>query len=231
MSNLFENVPNPTPTLITWDGQGQKKYELGVDHGVMCRKQTADAIAAWNGLTNVTENPSGAEATDFYADNILYATILSAEKMGLTIECYTYPTEFNGCLGLKQVGPSGTYGFIGQQTHEPFDFSWRSKQGDDQNGVKAEGILHIAYGCKAKPSSKAYATIGETPEPATMSYEVTCTPIQDTIGGAVYNTAVFTLDLDSLTSTQLTAINNLMYATTVTGGLPLPSAIIAALGS
>lgn len=218
-------------SLITWDGLGQKRYELGVSNGAWFPVASGDGtVVAWNGLTNVTENPSGAEPSKYYADNILYATVLSGESYGITVECYTYPEVFNASLGMADVATAGKsyHAYIGQQLHGKFGFAWISKSGDDQSGVKEHGNLHIAYGCTAKPSSKSYATIGENPEPATMSFEISCEPVNDTIGGVAKNTASFSVDLDALTAAQRTAVMTAVFDSTV-AVVPMPSAIIAAI--
>ena len=160
---------------LEWDAPGKHLYETGVDRGVLYVKGLSgyNAGKAWNGLTTVTESPSGAEVTAIYADNIKYLNLMSAEDFGATIEAYTYPDEFAECDGSASpvVGMS-----IGQQPRKQFAFSYRTKIGNDETselGYK----LHIIYNCLASPSERAYATVNDSPEAISMSWEVSTTPV------------------------------------------------------
>ena len=153
---------------ILWDQVGERFFETGVDHGVLYRPVGGLYTTgfAWNGLISVTESPSGAEASPFYADNIKYLNLMSAEDFNATLEAYTYPDEFAECDGSAQP-KVGVY--VGQQPRKPFGLSYRSKLGNDVDpelGYK----LHLVYGALASPSEKAYTTVNETPEPIALSW-------------------------------------------------------------
>lgn len=161
----------------TWDGVGEKKFEAGVDRGMLFVTDAAGAYGAgvpWNGLTAVNESPSGAEENKYYADNIKYATILSAEDFGFTIEAYQSPEEFDVCDGTATIAPGVT---ISQQARKTFGFSWRTGIGSDTVDLGSDYIIHIAYGCKAQPSEKSRGTVNESPEPTGFSWTVATTPV------------------------------------------------------
>lgn len=163
---------------LVWDADGTRRYEAGVDKGVlfpMTDKGTYEAGVAWNGLINVNETPSGGETTKNYADNMVYAEMESDEEYGLSIECYTYPDAFEECQGEVEVAKGV---IAGQQRHKKFGFSWRSLIGDDLKGTDAGYKIHLAYGCKAGVAEKDHATINENVEAGTFSYEVTTTKVQ-----------------------------------------------------
>lgn len=164
--------------LLHWDGVGEKIYEAGVDRGVLFPTTTGGAYGAgvaWNGLTAVNENPSGAEENKHYADNIKYASILSAEDFGFTIEAFTSPKEFDACDGTADLATGVS---ISQQSRKPFGFSYRTQLASDVADIGEGGaIIHLVYGCKASPSGKDRSTINESPEPTTFSWEVTTTPV------------------------------------------------------
>jgi hypothetical protein len=166
---------------ITWDASGERLYETGVKNGVLYvydkDKKAYGTGVAWNGLTAVTESPSGAEATALYADDIKYLNLMSAEEFGCTIEAYTYPTEFEACDGSASLADGVS---IGQQTRNTFAFSYKTVVGNDTNGADYGYKLHIVYGCLAAPSEKAYATINDSPEAITFSWEVSTTPVEVT---------------------------------------------------
>lgn len=161
---------------LVWDAEGTKTYETGVDHGVLYVMGSGgyDKGVAWNGLTGVTESPSGAEATPLWADNVKYLSMESAEEFGATIEAYTYPVEFDACNGAASLGTGVT---IGQQGRKTFAFSYRTINGNDTEGDAYGYKLHIIYGAKAAPSEKAYATKSDSPEAITFSWEITTTPV------------------------------------------------------
>lgn len=169
-------------TALTWDKTGERYYETGVDHGVLYvydkTKSKYGAGVAWNGLTTVTESPSGAEPTPLYADNIKYLNLMSVEEFGGTIEAYTYPDEFAMCDGsavyLKDGAATGLA--VSQQPRAMFGFAYRTRVGNDvdydQHGYK----IHIVWGAMAQPSERAYATVNESPEAITFSWTFTTTP-------------------------------------------------------
>lgn len=161
---------------IIWDKAGERFYETGVDHGVLyvANGDTYKPGVAWNGLTSVSESPSGAESNPQYADNIKYVDLISAEEFGATIEAFTYPPEFEPCNGAATPSKGVT---IGQQRRVPFAFSYRTLIGNDTESTDAGYKLHIVYGCQAAPSEKAYNTINDSPEAITFSWEITTTPV------------------------------------------------------
>ncbi|OFW79484.1 MAG: hypothetical protein A2201_03270, partial [Alicyclobacillus sp. RIFOXYA1_FULL_53_8] len=164
--------------LIVWDDVGEKIYETGVDHGVLYVQDpvlgTYPVGVAWNGLTAVTESPSGAEANPQFADNIKYLNLLSAEEFGATIEAFTYPDEFGVCDGSAEPEPGV---FIGQQNRTAFGLCYRTIIGNDVSGQAFGYKLHLIYGCMVSPSEKGYQTINESPEAITFSWEMTTTPV------------------------------------------------------
>ena len=161
---------------IIWDQTGERLYETGVNHGVLYIP--TDGVyskgVAWNGLTAVTESPSGAEATPLYADDIKYLNLVSAEDFGCTIEAYTYPKEFAECDGSASIAKGVK---IGQQTRKVFGLSYRTVVGNDVDSNGHGYKLHLIYGCLASPSEKSYSTINDSPEAITFSWEVTSTPV------------------------------------------------------
>ena len=164
-------------TALVWDQVGERLYETGVDHGVLYipdAEGNYDEGYAWNGLTTVTESPSGAEATAQYADNIKYLNLISAEEFGATIEAFTYPDEFAQCDGTA-VPEAGV--MVGQQGRRIFGLAYRTQLGNDIDGTDHGYKLHLIYGAQAAPSEKAYATINDSPEAITFSWEVTTTPV------------------------------------------------------
>lgn len=197
------------PSRFKWDDTGAKKFEYGVDQGVLYYQQTVGQTTTWkgvvwNGLTNVTESPEGAEPTDIYADNIKYASLLSAENFKATIECLTYPDEFEACLGYAEV----VAGVVAsQQPHKGFAFCYRTKYGNDLN-QEAGYKIHIIYGCVASPSERSNATLNESPETITFSFEVTATP-QPVTG--LQPTAHIIIDCGKLTANQRTAVEAALY--------------------
>lgn len=210
---------------LTWDATGSRLYETGVDHGVLYLLNSQGAYAngvAWNGLTAVTESPSGAEANPQYADNIKYLNLLSAEEFGCTIEAFTYPDAFAQCDGT--ASPSAGVS-IGQQTRKTFGFSYRTKLGNDIDGSDYGYKLHLIYGALAAPSEKAYATVNDSPEALTFSWDVTTTPV-DVPG--YKPTAQLTIDSTKVDALDLAALEELLYGTAnTTAELPLPAEVIA----
>lgn len=211
--------------VLTWDATGSRLYETGVDHGVLYLLNSQGAYAngvAWNGLTAVTESPSGAEANPQYADNIKYLNLLSAEEFGCTIEAFTYPDAFAQCDGT--ASPSAGVS-IGQQTRKTFGFAYRTKLGNDLEGSDHGYKLHLIYGALAAPSEKAYATVNDSPEALTFSWEVTTTPV-DVPG--YKPTAQLTIDSTKVDALALAELEGLLYGTvTDPAELPLPAEVIA----
>ena len=163
---------------LVWDKTGERRIETGVDH---CALYVYDATqkkygvgVAWNGITAVSEKPEGAEATDLYADNIQYLTLLSAEKLKATIEAYTYPEEFEQCDGSATLSTGVK---IGQQERKTFGLVYRTKIGDDVAGQDKGYKLHIVYGCKASPSEKGYKTVNDSPEAISFSWDISTTAV------------------------------------------------------
>lgn len=220
---------------IVWDKTGERFYETGVDHGVLYPVQTGGLYnkgVAWNGLTSVSESPSGAESTAIYADNIKYLNLLSAEEFGATIEAYTYPDEFAECDGSATPTPGLT---IGQQSRKTFGLCYRTMIGNDVDGQEHGYKLHLIYGCQASPSEKGYQTINDSPEAITFSWEITTTPVNVTGYKA---TACLTIDSTKVDSTKLAALEEVLYGKDgspepTTGGvdprLPLPDEVIEML--
>ena len=222
-------------TKIVWDGQGQRKYETGVDHGVLYpigSDGTYPKGVAWNGLTAVTESPSGAEATAQYADNIKYLNLVSAEEFGATVEAFTYPAEFGECDGSAEI-LEGVY--IGQQSRKVFGLAYRTVVGNDVEGVDHGYKLHLIYGALAAPSEKNFATINDSPEAIAFSWEVTTTPVNVTGHKA---TASLTIDSTKVTPAKMAAIEEILYgkdattdpvAAAVDPRLPLPDEVVSIL--
>lgn len=162
---------------LTWDETGKRFYETGVDHCVLYVKDAQGAYSkgvAWNGITAVTESPSGAEPEALWADNIKYLNLMSAEEFGATIEAYTYPDEFAACDGTASLAEGVN---IGQQKRETFGLSYRTKIGNDVDGDDHGYKLHLIYGCLAATSEKSYNTINDSPEAITFSWELSTTPV------------------------------------------------------
>lgn len=210
--------------VLTWDGTSERLYETGVDRGVLYIPTNGiyDTGYAWNGLTAVTESPSGAEATPLYADNIKYLNLVSAEQFGATIEAYTYPDAFALVDGTAR--PSAGVS-VGQQVRKTFGFSFRTRLGNDVSGTDFGYKLHLVYGALAAPSEKAYATINDSPEAITFSWEVTTTPVPVT---GLKPTAIITIDSTKVTPANLTTLEDALYGTAGTNArLPLPDEVLA----
>lgn len=213
---------------ILWDQTGERLYETGVRNGVLYL-QEAGAYpkgVAWNGLTAVTESPSGAEPNPLYADDIKYLNILSTEEFGATIEAYTYPKEFEVCDGSVELAPGVT---IAQQKRKTFGMCYRTVVGNDVDNNDYGYKIHIIYGALASPSEKAYATINDSPEAITFSWEVTTTPV--TVEGHE-PTASMTIDSTKIDAAKLTALENVLYGSEdAEARLPLPDEIATILAS
>ena len=217
---------------LNWDQTGERLYETGVDRGVlypMTSGTYGDGVA-WNGLTSISESPSGAEATAIYADNIKYLNLMSVEEFGATIEAYTYPDEFMECDGSASIA---TGAYIGQQTRKHFGLCYRTRIGNDQDGDDHGYKIHIVYDCLASPSEKAYSTVNDSPEAISFSWEVTTTPVQ--VSGKK-PTATVVIDSTKTDATKLAALEAILYGTAASGQtaavparLPLPAEIITTL--
>lgn len=211
--------------VLVWDETTKRYYETGIDHGVLYPIDASGEYplgVAWNGLISVTENPSGAEPTPMYADNIKYLNMISAEEFGCTIEAYTYPVEFEQCDG-SGAGPIGVK--IGQQDRKMFGLVYRTVRGNDVDGNAYGYRLHLIYGCLASPSEKAYGTINESPEAITFSWEVTTTPV--VVGGAFKPTSCIIIDSKTADPAKLAALLLVLFGDAATSpNLPLPAEII-----
>lgn len=207
---------------IVWDGTGEKRFETGTDHGVLYLLDSTGAYkngVAWNGLTAVTESPSGAEATDLWADNIKYATLRSTETYGATIEAYTYPDEFAQCDGSAEIADGVK---IGQQERKTFGFSYRTNVGDDVDANRGYK-LHLIYGCTASPSDKSYQTVNESPDAIQFSWEVSTVPVNVT---GHKPTASIEIDSTKVDATKLAALEAILYGSEESEPrLPLPDEV------
>ena len=214
---------------IVWDETGDRLYETGVKN-VVLYVQSENGVygngVAWNGVTAITESPSGAEANPLYADDIKYLELRSVEEFGASIEAYTYPDEFAVCDGSADL-IAGVK--IGQQPRKAFGLCYRTTLGNDTEGEEYGYKLHLVYGAKAAPSEKAYATINDSPEAITFSWEITTTPVSVT---GFKPTSHMELDSTKLSAAQMAAVEALLYGgegETANATLPLPDAILAAI--
>lgn len=216
---------------LKWDQIGERKYKTGVDHVVLY--PTVDGVYpagyVWNGVTNITESPSGAEDSSMYADNMKYLSIKSAEELGLTIECYMYPDEWEACNGETVIADGVK---LGQQRRTRFGLSYRTKLGNDTENEDYGFELHLIYNCSASPSEQSNATINDSPEPATFSYELTTTPLTVSgVGpdGKPYKpVASITIDSTKVDQEKLAELEAILYGTDdpdTEGRLPLPDEI------
>ena len=189
-------------TKLVWDKIGEHIYETGVDRGVLYPQENGKYPngVAWNGLTGVTESPSGADATDMYADNQKYLSLRAAETFGATIEAYTYPDEFAECDGSAALADGVK---IGQQTRKAFGFSYRTLIGNDTEGTDKGYIIHLVYGATASPSSKTRSSVNESPEAVTFSWEISTTPVNVT---GFKPTATIEIDSTKISAKALKAI-------------------------
>lgn len=214
---------------IIWDEIGKRFYETGVKNGVLYVQDQAGAYplgVAWNGLTAVSENPSGAEPTPLYADDIKYITLMSVEEFGATIEAFTYPDEFGVCDGSAELA-NGL--MIGQQARKPFGLAYRTVLGNDVDGEDHGYKLHLIYGALAAPSEKAYQTINDSPEAITFSWEVTTTPVAIT---GYKPTASVVIDSTKADEAKLAILEGILFgAPGVDPRLPKPDEIKTLLDS
>lgn len=237
---MSETDTNTNAKKLVWDKPGEHWYELGVSKGVLYKKNagTYGAGVAWNGLTTVTESPDGAEPTDLWADNRKYATLRSAENLNGTIEAYTYPDEWAECDGSAQPVP-GVY--LGQQGRKAFGLCYRTEKGNDEDSTIDDGYkLHLLYNATASPSERAYATINDSPDANTFSWEFQTTPVE--VEG-FKPTACITIDSNTVDADALADLEEILYGkdpvigesgTVTTQGvaprLPEPDEVLQILG-
>ncbi len=213
-------------TALLWDQVGEHVYETGVDHGVLYIPDSMgvyDTGVAWNGLTNVTESPSGAEANAQYADNIKYLNLYSAEEFGATIEAFTYPEEFNQFDGVITPSP-GVY--VGQQKRLPFGFCYRTLIGNDTEATAYGYKIHMVWGATATPSEKAYGTVNDSPEPINFSWEIATLPLA--VGTGMDPTSLIVIDSTKVDADALLALEEILYGSVSTDpSLPSPEEVVA----
>jgi hypothetical protein len=215
------------PALV-WDLVGERFYETGVDHGVLYIPDDQGVYSngvAWNGLTTVTESPSGAEPNAQYADNIKYLNLISVEEFGATVEAFTYPPEFAEFDGLGVPAPGV---FVGQQPRKTFGLSYRTKVGNDLASDGYGYKLHLVYGCIATPSEKAYNTINDSPEAIAFSWDISTTPVP--VNG-YKPTSLIVVDSTVVSAASMTALEAELYGGEASEAkLPLPDDVIALVG-
>ena len=216
------------PRLV-WDNIGERLYETGIDRGVLYPQDATGNYpqgVVWNGLSSVSESPSGAEANAIYADNIKYLELRSAEEFGATVEAYTYPDEFAVCDGSAEVATGVN---IGQQPRKRFGLSYRTIVGNDVENDAYGYKLHLIYNAMASPSERQYQTVNDSPEAISFSWEMTTTPVA--VGGTYKPTAAMTIDSTKADATKLAALEDILYGTdTADARLPLPSEVIELMG-
>ena len=204
-----------TEVLLKWDQAGHRAYETGVDHAVFYPYGDNKGVPysngeVWNGVSAINENPSGAEASPIYADNIKYLNLMSAETYACTVEAYTYPESFEECDGTVTISAGVT---IGQQPRKPFGLSYRTKVGNDAEGQNAGYKLHMVYGCLASPSEKNHSTVNESPDLSPFSWSINTTPVE--VPGAEPSATV-TIDstkLDATGKAKLAQLEKILYGT------------------
>lgn len=214
---------------LEWDKVGEHLYETGTDHGVIYPIDSEGKYSkgvVWNGLTGVTESPSGADLTDLWADNIKYASIRSAENFGATIEAYTYPDEFAICDGSAELVPGVT---IGQQPRKAFGFSYRTVIGNEVEYSDYGYKLHLIYNATVSPSEKAYQTINDSPDAITFSWEMSTTPVNVT---GFKPTACLIIDSTKVSKEQMEKIESALYGTDEKDAyLPTPDEVANIIGT
>lgn len=215
-------------TKLNWDVQGERYYETGVSKGVLYpfKEGKYSKGVAWNGLTTVTESPSGAESTPLYADNIKYLNLLSNEEFAATVEAYTYPDEFAECDGSAEIAVGVS---AGQQTRIPFGMSYVTKIGNDTDGQDHGYKIHLIYGALAAPTQKSYSTVNDNPEAITFSWELSTTPVE------VPNlkpTACITINSTKVEPAKLKKIEDKLYGTeSEEATLPTPTELAALIAA
>ena len=217
-------------SALTWGVSGQKTYETGVSKGVLYPIASGGYQngVAFDGLTAVNENPSGGEPTKLYADNGVWIVMVSAEEYGYGIECYKTPPEFDACDGCATIGTGVK---IGQQTRTPFGFCYRTEIGNDEEGIDYGYVLHIAYNGIATPSQKNHSTVNNDPEAETLSYDVTCTPIDPGIAGRK-PTCILEIDSTEVPAAKMQLIEDALYGTSSTQPhILMPADVLAILNA
>lgn len=209
---------------ISWDKQGDRFYETGIDRGVLYPQNDSGIYpegVPWNGLIEVSENPTGAEPTPLHADNIKYLELMSVEEFEASIEAYTYPKEFEACDGSAELAPGVT---LGQQSRRPFGMSYRTKIGNDIDYDKHGYKIHLIYGAMASPTDKGYQTISDTPEAIQFSWDITTTPVAVT---GFEPTATLTINSTEVGIDVMETLEGILYGEGSTKGrLPLPDEIL-----
>ena len=213
---------------LEWDKSGEKLYETGVKNCALYvfRNNKYDKGIAWNGITGITESPSGAEASPLYADDIKYLNLISNEDFGATLEAYTYPKEFEECDGTAEISKGVS---IGQQNRKTFGLAYKTTLGNDVDGNSHGYKIHIIYGCLAAPSEKAYASINDSPEAITFSWELSTTPVE--VKG-FKPTSTITIDSTKIEAEKLKKLEDKLYGSeTGEATLLLPNEIMALLSA
>ena len=213
---------------LEWDKSGEKLYETGVKNCALYvfRNNAYDKGIAWNGITGITESPSGAEASPLYADDIKYLNLISNEDFGATLEAYTYPKEFEECDGTAEISKGVS---IGQQNRKTFGLAYKTTLGNDVDGNSYGYKIHIIYGCLAAPSEKAYASINDSPEAITFSWELSTTPVE--VKG-FKPTSTITIDSTKIDAGKLKKLEDKLYGSeTGDATLLLPNEIMALLSA
>lgn len=211
---------------IVWDQTGERLYETGVKNGVLYVQENGiyPKGVAWNGLTAVTESPSGAEPTALYADDTKYVNLVSAEEFGATVEAYTYPDEFAECDGSASIA-NGVY--IGQQNRKTFGLSYKTTVGNDVDNNNHGYKIHLIYGAVASPSEKSYSTINDSPDAITFSWEISTTPVNVT---GHKPTASLIIDSTKVDGAKLAKLEAILYGSSEADArLPLPDEIVSIL--
>lgn len=215
---------------LVWDALGERYYETGVSKGVLYVVDDAGAYGdgvSWSGLTNVTQTPSGAEATALYADNIKYLNLMSEEDFSAKIEAYYYPDEFEECDGSKELVPGVS---AGQQPRKSFGFSYQTIIGNDTKRNAYGYKIHLIYGCTAKPSERSNATVNESPEAVTLSWELSTVAAEIAMEG-FKPSAKITIDSTKVDPAKLKELEDLLYGTAkAEASLPTPDAVAALIG-
>lgn len=212
---------------MVWDQIGERLYETGVEQVALfvMNNGTYDTGVAWNGITAVNENPSGAEVTKLYANDSVYLNMMSVEELALAIEAYTYPDEFAECDGSVELAP-GVY--AGQQNRKHFGLVYKTLVGNDELSTDYGYKLHIVYDCLASPSEKGHATVNDNPEATTMSWDANTTPI--TIPGAIRKAAGFDIDSTKVDKTKLATLEGIIYGgESAEPTMPTPQQVIDTL--